>query len=70
MGYICLRGHAVALLFEVLCYKREDRGFESRSDHCIFSIYIILLAALGPGIHSALGSRARPALKAENLTTV
>jgi hypothetical protein len=27
---ICVRGHAVAYLVEALCYKPEDRGFESR----------------------------------------
>jgi hypothetical protein len=49
----------------------------------IFSIYLMLPAALGPGVHSAsnrneyqkqkkmfLGSKARPVRRADNLTTI
>jgi hypothetical protein len=38
---------------EELCYKSEGRGFETRRGHRILSIYLILPAALGPGIYSA-----------------
>jgi hypothetical protein len=41
------------VVVKVLCYKPEGRGFEARSGECIFSIYLILPAALGPGVHSA-----------------
>jgi hypothetical protein len=41
------RGHAVAQLVEALCYKQEGRRFESRMSS-IFSIYLILPAALWP----------------------
>ena len=39
-------GHAVAQLVEVLRYKPEGCGFDSRWCHCIFFIYIIFPAAL------------------------
>jgi hypothetical protein len=42
------RGHAVAQLLEALCHKPEGRGFYSRWGHWIFSIYLILPAALWP----------------------
>jgi hypothetical protein len=37
--------HAVALIVNVLCYKPDGRGFESQWGHCIFTIYLIPLAA-------------------------
>jgi hypothetical protein len=40
-------------VLKALSYKPEDRGFETRSNQLIFSIYLILEAALGPGFHSA-----------------
>ena len=40
-------GHAVAQLFEALCYKSEGRGFDSRWCHWNFSL-TILPAALWP----------------------
>jgi hypothetical protein len=36
-------------MVKALCYKPEGSGFEIR----IFPIYLILPAALGPGVHSA-----------------
>jgi hypothetical protein len=36
-----------------LCYKPECRGFLTRLGELIFSIYLILSAALGPGVYSA-----------------
>jgi hypothetical protein len=38
---------------EALCYKPEDHGFEARRDELIFSIYLILSAALVPMVYSA-----------------
>jgi hypothetical protein len=68
---------------EELYHKLEDRGFDSQLGHWIFSIYLILPAALGPGVYSAsyrnehqkqkemfLGSRVRLAHEADNLTTI
>jgi hypothetical protein len=37
----------------MLCYKPEGRGFKTRWGEWFLSIYLILLAALGPGIYSA-----------------
>jgi hypothetical protein len=33
--------------------KLEGHGFETRWTECIFSVYLILPAALGPGVYSA-----------------
>jgi hypothetical protein len=41
------------VVVEALCYKPEGRGFETRCGELIFSIYLILSAALGPGVYSA-----------------
>jgi hypothetical protein len=41
------------VVVEARCYKPEGRGFETRCGECIFSIYLVLPAALGPGVHSA-----------------
>jgi hypothetical protein len=38
---------------KALCYKSESRWFEIRLGERIFSIYLILPAALGPGVYSA-----------------
>jgi hypothetical protein len=38
---------------EALSYKPEGRWFDTRRDECIFSIYLILPAAQGPGVYSA-----------------
>jgi hypothetical protein len=38
---------------KALCYKPEGCGFETRLDYLIFSMYLILPAALGPGVYSA-----------------
>jgi hypothetical protein len=75
-----LRGSVVV---EALCYESEGLGFETQWDELIFSIYLILPAVLDPGVYSASnrnhyqnqknngpGSRARPLLKAGNLTVI
>jgi hypothetical protein len=41
-----LLGYAVALLVEALWYKPEGRGFGYVWDHWIFSMYLVLSAAL------------------------
>jgi hypothetical protein len=46
--YHIIWGHAVAWLVEALCYKPKGRRFHSRWGHWIFSIYLILPAALLP----------------------
>jgi hypothetical protein len=40
-----------SVVVKALCYKPEGRGFNS--DEAIFQIYLILPAALGPGVYSA-----------------
>jgi hypothetical protein len=42
-----------SLVVEALCYKAEGRGFQTLRGEEFFSIYLILPAALGPGVHSA-----------------
>jgi hypothetical protein len=68
---------------KALCYEPEGREFETWWDEWIFSIYLILPAALGPWVYSAsnrnecqkqkimfMGSRALPAHKVDNLTSI
>jgi hypothetical protein len=68
---------------EAQCYKPEGRGFETRSGELISSIYVILPAALGPGVYSVsnrnenqkqkiifLGSKLRPVRRADNLIAI
>jgi hypothetical protein len=40
-----------SILVEALCYKPEGHGFETQWVKLIFPIYILLPAALGPGIY-------------------
>jgi hypothetical protein len=47
---ICVPG---TKLFEALCYKLEGFGFKTRLGKLIFSIYLILPAAVGPAVYSA-----------------
>jgi hypothetical protein len=42
-----------SVVVKALCYKSEGRGFDFQWDERIFSICLILPAALGPGVHSA-----------------
>jgi hypothetical protein len=39
-------------LVEALFYKLESRRFNSRRSHLMFSMYLIIPAALGPGVYS------------------
>jgi hypothetical protein len=43
-----------SVVLKALCYKGEVRGFETQWDEWIYSIYLILPAALGRGVR--LGS--------------
>jgi hypothetical protein len=45
-------GHAVEKMVETLYHKPEGRGFET-PDESVFSIYLMLPAALGPGVYSS-----------------
>jgi hypothetical protein len=64
---------------EALCYKPEGHAFEN----LIFPIYLILPAALDPGVYSAsnrneyqkqkkmfIGSRVRPVCEVDTLTAI
>jgi hypothetical protein len=42
-----------SFVVRALCYKPEGRGFETRWGEWMVLIYLILPAALGPGVHSA-----------------
>jgi hypothetical protein len=68
------------IVFKGLCCKPEGREFETRGGEYIFSVYVILPAALGHGVYSAssrneyqkqkkmyVESRALPVLRADNL---
>jgi hypothetical protein len=69
---------------KALCYKLEGRGLETRCGECIFSVYLILPAALGPGVYSASnineyqkrknnnvsGGKVRRVRRADNLTAI
>jgi hypothetical protein len=70
-----------SVMVKVLCYKSESREFEIRWGVWMFSIYLILQAALGPGVYSAanrneyqkqkimfLESRVLPVRRTENLS--
>jgi hypothetical protein len=41
-----------SVVVEALSYKPEDRGFRLAEVSAFFSFYLILLAALGPGVFS------------------
>jgi hypothetical protein len=72
-----------SLVVKALCYKLKGCGFKTRWGEWIFSIYLILLATLGPGVHSTSNrnkyqkqknnisvSRAQPVRRADNLTAI
>jgi hypothetical protein len=42
-----------SVMIKALCNKSEGRGLETRLGKLFFSTYIILPAALGPGVYSA-----------------
>jgi hypothetical protein len=46
-------GASGSIVVKALCYKLEGRRFETGWGELIFSIYLILLAALGHGVHLA-----------------
>jgi hypothetical protein len=47
------QGARGSIVVKALCRKAEDRGFDTRWGELIFSIYLFLPAALGPGVYSA-----------------
>jgi hypothetical protein len=76
-------GRCVTEKNPLLCPEIEPEGRGLETGECIFSTYLILPAAIGPGIYSAsnemsirsiqitfLGNRARPVRKADILTTI
>jgi hypothetical protein len=46
-------GACGSVVVKAPCYKPEGREFETHRGEEIFSIYLIVLAALGPGVYSA-----------------
>jgi hypothetical protein len=48
--YIINGAHG-SVVVRALCYKPEGHRFNSQRGHCIFSIYLILPAALGPAVY-------------------
>jgi hypothetical protein len=50
---MCCEGARGSAVVKALCYKLEDREFETRCGKLIFSIYLILPATLGLGVHLA-----------------
>jgi hypothetical protein len=50
--FYSVRGARGSVVVKALCYKPEGCGFETRYE-LMFSIYLILSAALGTGLHSA-----------------
>jgi hypothetical protein len=61
------RGNVV---FKVIWYKPEGRGFEARLGEYIFSICLILPASLGAWVYSFVRGRTRPARKADVLAAI
>jgi hypothetical protein len=51
-GITALQLFTCSLVVKTLCYKPEGRRFETRWCEWMFSIYLILPAALGPGVYS------------------
>jgi hypothetical protein len=51
--YIVCSGIRGSGVVKALCYEMEGRGFETRQCEQIFSVHVILPAALGPGVYSA-----------------
>jgi hypothetical protein len=78
-----MMGERGSIVVKALCYKPQGRRFETRWSQWTFSIYLILPAALGPGVYSAFNkneyqkqkkmfveSRALPVRRADNLTAI
>jgi hypothetical protein len=40
-----------SVVVKALCYKPEGRGFETPWGECVFAIYLILPAAVGPAVY-------------------
>jgi hypothetical protein len=76
-------GECSSVAIEALYYKPKVAGSRPEEVNTFFLIYLILPAALGPGVYSVsnrneyqkqklmfLGSRARPMRKAHKLTAI
>jgi hypothetical protein len=50
---LVLLGTRCSIVVEALCYKLQGRGFVTGKGEWMFSIYLILPAALGPAVYSA-----------------
>jgi hypothetical protein len=53
-GSVVVKVVVVVVVVKAQSFKLEGREFETRYGECIFSIYLIVPAALGPGVYSAL----------------
>jgi hypothetical protein len=47
------KGSRGSVVVKALCYKPGGSAFETRGSELIFSMYLILSDALGPGVYSA-----------------
>jgi hypothetical protein len=76
-------GASTSVVVKAPCYKPEGRGFETHCGECMFSVCLILPAALGPEVYSVSnrneyqnqknnvsGSRERPVCRADKLTAI
>jgi hypothetical protein len=63
----CVYGERDSVMVEALCYNPEGRGFKTRRGEWIFSIYLILPVALGPGVYSTSNRNEGPCRGDEEL---
>jgi hypothetical protein len=83
--YVMIRGARGSVMVKALCCKPEGRGFRDSCGEFFppFPIYLIVPAALGPGVHSAcnrncyqeqkynvFGTKVWPVRRADNLAAI
>jgi hypothetical protein len=61
--FLLRRGKWQSISYIALCYKPKGRGFQTPWSERIFSIYLLLPSALGPGLHSASNRNEYPEQK-------